>query len=515
MSIHIRIIAWLALAAMAITAAPAGAATIEVDADAGAGVVEVADDGLCSIREAIDNANADSATHEDCQAGPGPDTIELPAGAVFTMTDAVISNSSEGNTGLPYIDSEITLEGNGATVQRDDNLACNLDFKRTNEEFRLLWIESGGDLTAQDLTLAHGCADAGSGPNPPFQGGAIFNNQGDLTLRRTTVRDNRALLGGALFGSVRRIEASTLANNAALLQGGALYLDGDTSMRNTTLSGNSAQVGGGIFVFAPSTGSTEAILEQVTFFHNNASNAGGGIYSQRGTTNAKNVILQDSSCAEGLVGTWNAASANLGSGTSCESLFGSNFNANVTTDLDSLADNGGPTETHALGIESDALDAAIDCTDFDSNPIDTDQRGVTRPQNSGCDIGAFELVQEPAVGLSKTVTDGDPYSAVGDEITYELVAENTGEVTLDNVAVSDPDATVSGCTPTAGSSLAPDDTMTCEATYTVTQDDVDAGSFTNTASVEGTGPDDSSVDDDDSAMATTIEIFQDRFEADG
>ena len=53
--------------------------------------------------------------------------------------------------------------------------------------------------------------------------------------------------------------------------------------------------------------------------------------------------------------------------------------------LGSLADNGGPTRTHALLAGSPAIDAAStpDCPT-------TDQRGVLRPQRAACDIGSYE-----------------------------------------------------------------------------------------------------------------------------
>jgi len=53
--------------------------------------------------------------------------------------------------------------------------------------------------------------------------------------------------------------------------------------------------------------------------------------------------------------------------------------------LGTLASNGGPTKTHALLAGSPALDAAsgADC------PA-KDQRGVVRPQGTGCDIGSYE-----------------------------------------------------------------------------------------------------------------------------
>ena len=56
--------------------------------------------------------------------------------------------------------------------------------------------------------------------------------------------------------------------------------------------------------------------------------------------------------------------------------------------LGALADNGGPTQTHALLTGSPAIDAAGDCVADLS--ITTDQRGISRPQGTACDIGAFE-----------------------------------------------------------------------------------------------------------------------------
>jgi hypothetical protein len=52
--------------------------------------------------------------------------------------------------------------------------------------------------------------------------------------------------------------------------------------------------------------------------------------------------------------------------------------------LGPLADNGGPSETHALLPGSPAIDAGPPTCEA------TDQRGVPRPQEAACDIGAYE-----------------------------------------------------------------------------------------------------------------------------
>ncbi len=69
---------FLLVAAMLLPVTPAQSATITVTGLTDA----LANDGTCSIREAIINANNDAATWPDCAAGSGTDTIVLPAGTI-------------------------------------------------------------------------------------------------------------------------------------------------------------------------------------------------------------------------------------------------------------------------------------------------------------------------------------------------------------------------------------------------------------------------------------------------
>ena len=79
----------------------------------------IASDGQCSLIEAIVNANNDAATHPDCPAGSGADTIVLPANAnvilnaVYGFTDTRFAGQPGTPVGLPQITSRITIEGNG------------------------------------------------------------------------------------------------------------------------------------------------------------------------------------------------------------------------------------------------------------------------------------------------------------------------------------------------------------------------------------------------------------------
>jgi hypothetical protein len=99
------------------------------------------------------------------------------------------------------------------------------------------------------------------------------------------------------------------------------------------------------------------------------------------------------------------------------------------------------------------------------------------------DTETITAVQNPAIQLVKTNTNNPQrYSYVGDILNYDLVVTNTGNVTLTNINVSDPVATVTG-SPIA--SLAPNASTTVTAQYVVTLADLQAGSFTNTASATG------------------------------
>ena len=112
------------------------------------------------------------------------------------------------------------------------------------------------------------------------------------------------------------------------------------------------------------------------------------------------------------------------------------------------------------------------------------------------------LEQNPSIDLAKTLLvnadeDGSGSVSLSDTLTYQFVATNDGNVTLDGVVVSDPLPGLSpvSCAPVAGASLAPGEQMSCSATYLVTQADVDAGSVDNTATVIGTSAGGAGVSD--------------------
>jgi uncharacterized repeat protein (TIGR01451 family) len=100
-----------------------------------------------------------------------------------------------------------------------------------------------------------------------------------------------------------------------------------------------------------------------------------------------------------------------------------------------------------------------------------------------CDSEDVPGSKNPHLTITKVATEAS-YSTVGQVIHYTIVATNDGNTTLAAVTVTDPNATGLTCNPANGSSLAPGASMTCTASHTITQANIDAGSYYNQACVD-------------------------------
>ena len=145
------------------------------------------------------------------------------------------------------------------------------------------------------------------------------------------------------------------------------------------------------------------------------------------------------------------------------------------------------TDESCPATASLAPGASITCTaSYKITQTDLDAGSVTNVASvsgggatSPADTETVTAVQAPALTLVKTASPGS-YDSVGDVISYSYLVTNSGNVTLAGpFTVSDDRATV---TCPADTSLAVGASITCTASYVVTQADLDAGSVTNTAS---------------------------------
>lgn len=271
-----------------------------------------------------------------------------------------------------------------------------------------------------------------TGNSASGDGGGALDTEDDATIAidHSTLSGNTGGWGGAVgtFGSTTTFtsDSNTFSGNTSGEDGGAVHLSGgDTgttaSFVNSTITGNTEGAFGAIGVEG------DVNLNQVTLTDNTslgqpiqnaaaASGRGGNVGALAVEGDAANVAAYTFTSRNSVItqphGAVNCTSFdspatdggyNFSDDASC-GLTAATSNVKTPNDpmLGALADNGGPTQT-LLPLAGSPLIDAIPPASCGSN---VDQRGVTRPQGPGCDIGAVEVefVAPPAPSPAVVVT---------------------------------------------------------------------------------------------------------------
>src|SRR5215213_5922903 len=309
-------------------------------------VINTNDSGEGSLRQAILDANASSGVADTIDFAPSV------SGQTITLASQLPAVTDSAGLTIDGGSADITLSGNNAV--------------------RVFQVNPGAGLTLNDLTVANGRA---------FGGGGIFNDGGTLEVNNSTISGNSANgNSGGIFNAglgTLEVNSSTISGNSAGTFSGGIFNAGTLTVNNSTISGNSAGTdNGGIGNASAGT----LTVNNSTISGNSANNNGGGI-GNGSTATLNNTIVANNeggNCA-GLPVTDDGGNLEW-PGNDC------GFALSADPLLGPLADNGGPTQTHALQPDSPAIDAAVECP-----PPATDQRGVSRPQGDACDIGAYEV----------------------------------------------------------------------------------------------------------------------------
>ncbi|MFQ5342076.1 MAG: CSLREA domain-containing protein, partial [Anaerolineae bacterium] len=243
--------------------AAVGGATIAVNTTAD----ELNADGDCSLREAIQAANTNSAV-DACTAGSGDDTINLPAG---TYILALAGANENGNaTGDLDVWGNLVINGAGAA----STIINGGGIDRVLDSYGSFTVEING------VTITNG--------GGVFAGGGIYNTIGALTLNNSIVSGNVAQMGagGGIFNNqgTLTVNNSTVSGNTTDI-GGGIYNYGwpgaNLTLINSTISGNTAEEGGGIYNWQGTVTLANSTVSGNTV--NQAGGGGGGIYSLWGT----------------------------------------------------------------------------------------------------------------------------------------------------------------------------------------------------------------------------------------
>lgn len=290
---------------------------------------------------AVDVVNV--ANTDDAGAGSLRQAIlDAPIGAVIRFDPSIAGQTIVLSTGTLRIDKTLTIEGpfpEGITISG-------------GLTYQVFFVAAGGNAVLRNLSIVNG--------RDKFGGGLTV--EGSATLDHSLLANNEAeqVSGGGAFvtdNGELNVVNSTVSANVSPESGGGIYSRGSLSIRSSTIVNNTAgQFAGGI-------------------------DAGGESFSLRNSIIANNVAVTESNCHLDLSNKV-FAGRNLSNDASC----GDDPTIALGNPLlDPLANNGGPTRSHALRVGSAAIDGGSDCTEV------TDQRYVERTQGSSCDVGAFEF----------------------------------------------------------------------------------------------------------------------------
>ena len=322
-------------------------------------------------------------------------------GAIFNNETLILSNDIIDNNNSTF-QSGLGVFGYGGGIFNAGTLTSTNDSIDNNNSA----VYGGGVLNTGTLSSTNDTIDNNTSTN---YGGGIYNNS-RLTTTNDLIVNNTAMSGGGVYnvnsytsnfdtvdynsasgnggaignGGTLTITGSTVDYNTATQSGGGLYSSGTVASTGNTIANNStASSGGGVFVSGIMTCTNDTIAkntaakygggidnagtlttDNVTIYGNSAA-GGGGVYNYGGTNvavwNSLNTIVADSLSGNDVFqfGTIHATAmliddsllrapgiTNVSGGPT--SIFGSN----------TLADNGGPTQTVKLAVGSPAIGAA-------------------------------------------------------------------------------------------------------------------------------------------------------------
>jgi CSLREA domain-containing protein len=409
----------------------------------------------CSLREAIETVNGAGA-FGGCSYY-GSNTIELPAGT-YRLT--IVGSGEDNNaTGDLDVDGSLTIRGasSGSTIidgNQLDRVLHNRSGSLTLQDLTITGGRSPNGALGEDGEDGGGIYSVGSGlaldrcvvtanrtgdggASDGFRtgyggnGGGVYAS-GTVTISNSTISGNETGAAGSVsegyggsgagihagFGSTVTVSGSTLSDNVSTYTAGGLLCPACAlTVVNATISGNQADDWAGGVLVLDDNGSSYYRFSHSTITGNVGDadssgdpwGAGGILGGSSATPELKATIIAGNTDNSG--NNHDDCFFELGSASHGYNLVGSSADcpSGQTGDLETadamlgaLADNDGPTWTHALQTGSPAIDNGV-CTDIGGATVGVDQRGKTRPADVTCDIGAYEYNAVPVELMAFTV----------------------------------------------------------------------------------------------------------------
>ena len=387
----------LGLLASLASATPVLAASITVNSLADT----AADDGSCTLREAITAANTDAASGAspgECVAGSGADDIGFGVPGTITL-----------GSSLPTISTNLAIDGAGVITISGNSL------------HQVLLITDGSvDLVG--LTITEGATA------PLGRGAGISITGGTLDVTNTAFVDNAAgLAGGGIYndGGDVSVAGSSMVDNTAGGGGGIHNQTGTMNVTTSIFTDGTAVTGGGI----RSDGGSVTVSDS-TFSGNSASNLGGAIFNQGTLTITNSTFSANTAVLDG------GGIENRGTLT----VNGSTFSGNSA-----VGDGGGLLNRSSLEVANSTIAGNTAASGGGIYDSDAGTLGVTNSTISGNAAGGSGggILAEGNETLANSIVAGNTAgSMIGDDIDFFAETVTTSVIgvpvglTLDDILVA-------------------------------------------------------------------------------
>ena len=359
--------------------------------------------GLFNLGE----AELDRNTFEGNEAGGGGGLTNEASGEMECDRDEFIMNTAGfggaiDNSGVLELDqvevrlNESTQTGGGISNFGGGELTITRSELRDNVSIGFgggIANETGSTLTVATTEFRDNIGSTGGGVdnlgvvtidesvfrgNEAFNGGAILNFEGQMTIQDSTITRNSGGQGGGIqtFADLD-VERCTIDRNTSEDFGGGVSVDagGELRMRNCTLSQNTAETyGGGV----DNIGDVD--LGSCTFTLNRSGAGGDAFFAFQGAFSIDNSIVNSN-----VQGAFNGAFNLFATSIAEVDVNGNNNIFSTAPSLGSLRNNGGPTQTHLPNANSPAINRG---GGLDGQNVD--QRGLPRVNGGLVDIGSVE-----------------------------------------------------------------------------------------------------------------------------
>ncbi len=316
----------------------------------------------------------------------------------------------------------------------------------------------------------------------------VVTNTGDVTLRDVTLDDAMPGLSAVTFGAWPGAAGTLRPGQQVTATATSVLTQADVDageVENTATATGVAPAGGGTVEDSdtdtvPVPGTPGLSVEKVGTLPAGAVGAGSTVQWDFTVTNSGGLTLTDVTLDDAMPGL-SAVTFGDWPGTAGTLRPGERVTATATSALTQAQVDAGAVENTATATGT------------------TPGGGTT----SGTDGATVVVPAAPALALAKSgALTAASTGAAGDTVEFTFTVTNTGNVTLADVAVTDPLPGLSGLAwawPGADGVLTPGAQATARATYALTQADVDTGLVENTATATGTAPAGGTVQDDDTA----------------